>query len=88
MQLPDLQDALRRRPFVPFRLFISDGATYDVHHPELCVPGRRSLFIGLTEAEPSEPVFDRYAIVDLVHVTRLEPLAGAALPGNGQPGPS
>src|SRR6516164_7494564 len=72
MNLQDMQDAIQRRPFGPFRLFISDGATYDVRHPELCVPGRREVFIGLTES--TEPVYDRFAIVDLIHITRLEPL--------------
>ncbi|MFN4258089.1 MAG: hypothetical protein ACK4RK_02250 [Gemmataceae bacterium] len=81
MHLEDLRDALRRRPFVPFRLCISDGATCDVQHPELCVPGRRSVFSGLTET--AEPIYDHYAIVDLVQVTRYEPLSAAA-PGNGQ----
>jgi hypothetical protein len=38
----------------------------------------------LTEAEPSEPVFDRYAIVDLAHITRLQPLQVPTVQGNGQ----
>jgi hypothetical protein len=84
MHLQDLRAALGRRPFVPFRLFITEGATYDVAHPELCVPGRRSVFVGLTET--AEPVFDRYALVDLVHITRLEPLGPAVAAGDGTPG--
>ena len=83
MNLQDMQDALHRRPFAPFRVFISDGATYNVRHPELCVPGCRSVFIGITESP--EPVYDRYAIVDLIHITRLEPLETPTnTPGNGQ----
>jgi hypothetical protein len=86
MNLQDVQDALHRRPFTPFRVFIFDGATYDVRHPELCVPGRRSVFIGITEAP--EPVFDRFAIVDLILITRLEPLEASINPGgNGQGNP-
>jgi hypothetical protein len=26
---------LRRRPFVPFRLILSSGITYDILHPEM-----------------------------------------------------
>jgi hypothetical protein len=79
MRLEEIQDALRRQPFVPFRVFVSDGAACDVRHPELCVPGRRSLFIGMIAPGTTEPVFDRFAIVDLAHVTRLEPLDAAAV---------
>jgi hypothetical protein len=78
MRWEEVRDALRRTPFSSFRLFVSDGSAYDVRHPELCVPGRRSLFIGFPGPEPAEPVFDRYAIVDLAHVTRLEPLDATA----------
>jgi hypothetical protein len=63
-------------------MFISDGAAYDVRHPELCVPGRRTVFVGLTES--AEPVYDRFAIVDLIHITRLEPLEAATGLGNSQ----
>jgi hypothetical protein len=84
MRLEEIQDVLRREPFTPFRVFVSDGATYDVRHPELCVPGRRCLFIGMPAAGTTEPVFDRHAIVDLAHVTRLEPLAASAVSGNGE----
>ena len=74
MTLQDLRDALHQEPFTPFRLFVSGGATFDVRHPELCVPGIRSAFIGFPAHGQLEPVFDRYTIVDLRHIIRLEPL--------------
>lgn len=83
MRLEEIQEALRRRPFAPFRVFVSDGATYDIRHQELCVPGRRSIFIGMPSAGDDEAVFDRYAIVDLAHVTRIEPAERPAIPDNG-----
>ena len=30
----DFFDLLRRRPFVPFRIFATDGRTFDVRHPD------------------------------------------------------
>jgi hypothetical protein len=86
MRWEEVRDALRRTPYTPFRLFVSDGSSYDVRHPELCVPGRRSAFLGFPTTETAEPLFDRFAIVDLAHITRLEPLAPAPAPGNGQSG--
>lgn len=74
MTLQDFQTTLRRRPFEPFRLFVSDGGVYDVRHQELCVPGRNSVFIGIKESDTKELAYDEYAIVDLAHITRVEPL--------------
>ena len=83
MALDDLLEALRRRPFVPFRLTLTEGSTYEVRHPELCVPARRSMFIGIPAPGDRERVYDRYVIADLLHVVKLEPLEAAPSP-NGQ----
>ncbi len=45
------------------------------------MPGRRSVFIGLAESQTDELVYDRYAIVDLARITRLEPLERAGVNG-------
>jgi hypothetical protein len=82
MALDDLLEALRRRPFVPFRLTLTEGSTYEVRHPELCMPGRRSVVIGIP-APDRELVYDRYVVADLFHVVKLEPLDAAPSP-NGQ----
>ena len=37
MRLEDVREFLRRRPFQPFRLTLTDGRTYDVMHPELAI---------------------------------------------------
>ena len=34
MSHQDLSDRLRKRPFVPFRIYATDGRTYDVRHPD------------------------------------------------------
>ncbi len=35
MGAEQLRQILQKRPFRPFRLYVSDGATYDVSHPEV-----------------------------------------------------
>ena len=79
----ELAAALRRRPFAPFRLTLTEGSTYDIRHPELCMAGRRSAVIGL--AAPGDPdlLFERSVTVDLLHVVKLEPLEAAAPNTNG-----
>ena len=78
MHLRELSDALHQQPFRPLRLYVSGGATFDIHHPELCVPGLRAVFIGFPAPGESEAAFDRYTIVDLRHIMRLEPLEQTA----------
>jgi hypothetical protein len=72
---------LRTRPFVPFRVVTPEGTTYEVRHPELCMVGLASVVIGYPS--PDDPAtYDRYDIVSLRHVYRLEPLP-AGQPGAG-----
>jgi hypothetical protein len=79
----ELLGHVRRRPFEPFRLYITDGANYDIRHPDMILPGHRAVVIGLP-GEPTQP-YERFVTVALLHVTRLEPLeiAGKA-GGNGK----
>ena len=38
---------LKKRPFIPIRLHLSDGRSFDIHHPELVMPGRLSIIVGI-----------------------------------------
>ena len=84
MSPEELRDALRHRPFEPFRLVMTDGAGYDIRHPDLLWVGQRSAMVGLT-GSPGQTFYERSVKVDLLHVIRLEPLEGAP---SGQNGPA
>ena len=76
-----LIEAIRSSPFRPFRLHVSDGGTFDIRHPEMLMVTRHSAVIGMQEDHGAQherndyPVIDRYTVVDLLHVTRLEQLS-------------
>ncbi|MGZ6074518.1 MAG: hypothetical protein ACXWOA_11715, partial [Isosphaeraceae bacterium] len=53
MRPEDVREFLRRRPFQPFRLTLTDGRPYDVMHPELAMVGRSWVEVGL--ARPGDP---------------------------------
>lgn len=80
MRSAELIAALRNRPFQPFRLFISDGAAFDIRHPEMLMVTRHSAIVGLQEnghgtASAAEyPQIERHTVVDLLHITRIEQL--------------
>jgi hypothetical protein len=81
----ELTAVRRRRPFVPFRLTLTEGSAYEVHHPELCMAGKRSAVIGLAPGDDPDRLFDRTVTVDLLHVVKLEPLEGAKPAGPNGP---
>jgi hypothetical protein len=77
----DLDDLLHARPFRPFRIHVSDGTTFDIHHPDLVVPGITSVFVGIPPSQqPTPRYYEHFEIVFLGHITRLEPLEPAARP--------
>lgn len=78
----ELRDALKQ-PFEPFRLVMTDGASYEIRHPDLLLVGKRSATIGLT-GEPGQTFYERTVKVDLLHVIRLEPISTAATQDNGK----
>src|SRR5689334_4533968 len=41
MTQEELHEAARHQPFEPFRLILTTGATFDIHHPDLIMVGRR-----------------------------------------------
>jgi hypothetical protein len=87
MTRPDLLARVRQKPFHPFRLVSSEGATYEIRHPDFLMVGRDSIVIGQAN-DPAQDFYDSTVLIDLFHVVRLEPLeAGAAAGGNGAGSP-
>jgi hypothetical protein len=79
----ELASALRRQPFVPFRITLSEGSTYDIRHPELCMAGRRSAIIGIIDPDDHNRLFERFVTVDLLHIVRIESIESLPRRDNG-----
>lgn len=78
MRLHELQEALRREPFQPFRLHLTTGQMFDVRHPEFAALTRTSVFVGFSSEGDEIP--DRMIQCDLLHVVALEPINGQSKP--------
>jgi hypothetical protein len=77
--LQELLNLVRARPFVPFRIYITDGSHYDVSHPDAVMAFARSVVVGVGAAAGNGAgVPDHPVIIALVHITRLEPLDAPA----------
>jgi hypothetical protein len=70
----------RRRPFIPFRLHVTDGVSYDVLNPEWISLGRTVAFVGVRR-DPASEYFDEPVLVALRHITGIEPFVGPAQVG-------
>jgi hypothetical protein len=67
----DLIGVLRARPFIPFRLVMTDGVTYEVRHPDMVLVSTTTAVVGYPD--PANPgVALRYDIIALRLIIRLE----------------
>ncbi len=82
MRADELRAHLRRRPFRPIRVYISDGSSYDVRHPELMFVTRSEVVIALDPGNDAVP--ERSVYCDPVHITRIEPLDGKKRKGTSK----
>jgi hypothetical protein len=79
----DLLNVLRRKPFEPFRIITRDGVVYDVRHPELVILTATGAVVGYPD--PARPgLAERFDLIGLEHVVRVEQLPRAAAKPNGQ----
>jgi hypothetical protein len=73
MNAQDFIQLLRRKPFIPMRIHMSDGEKYDVFHPDNILVSHSRIDIGRS-AEP-HGIVDRVDYCSLEHVVRVEDIA-------------
>ena len=73
MRANEIIKILREPPFTGLRIYISDGSSYEVYHPDMMLVTERKVYIALPpsrmDAVPGGAVH-----CDPVHITRIEPL--------------
>jgi hypothetical protein len=80
----DLKETLKKQPFQPFRIVVTDGASYDIVHPDFLLIGKRTVWLG-TATHPGAEFPDRTIQIDLLHIIRTEPLdTGSGSKKNGK----
>lgn len=77
MRPEDLLELLRTRPFQPFRLFATDGRTYDVRHPDQALVLRSRVILPLPSGStiPEGAIPEGSEHLALLHVIRAEVMA-------------
>lgn len=73
MRPEDLLVWARATPFVPFRLRLNSGRTFEIGHPEMLRVGRSSMHVYTFAGEPTDP-YERVEMVSLLLLESVEPL--------------
>ena len=72
MTVDDLRSLLRAQPFSPFTIHLSDGRSFEIHHPDyLIVPPERSVIVF---------VFQKGGQWDLVYLRQITSVSGEGVP--------
>jgi hypothetical protein len=77
MNYKEIAERLEQVPFVPFRIVLTDGKTYEIHHPDFIwvLPTRLEI---ATPMGQGKRVIERTDWVSLLHIVRLEEIKQAA----------
>jgi hypothetical protein len=86
MRAEELTELLRVRPFVPLRIHLTTGETYDIYHPDVVLVLRQRVDIGI-KPDAATGVLERVDHCSLLHIVRVEELPpsphGTSAEGNG-----
>jgi hypothetical protein len=80
-----LHHLLREQPFRPFRIYLSNGRSNDIRHPELVMVARTVAVIGKPSPDLPVPAIADYAVVTLLHINDVEPLPASSPPSTNGP---
>ena len=85
MRPVDVLEQVRRQPFVPLLVRLSNGREYLIRHPDQIIVERSSLHIANPAPDLPPGVYDSTDIVSLLHVAQIIPTPGVAAPGGNGP---
>jgi hypothetical protein len=68
MKPEELIEILSERPFVPVRIFLSNGRTHDIRHPEMAIIGEEVMALGVARDDSPWP---RIRFVSIPHITEV-----------------
>ncbi len=80
MRLEDIRRLTRTAPFEPFRVFLSNGQTFDIFHPDQIVASAGAAHISVPSEDGPAHVRDQVTIVSLYHIQKIEMLPTPTAP--------
>lgn len=75
MRPEEFKRLLEQRPFVPFRIYVTGGSTYDIVHEDFVMVARSLVTIGAVVGP--DGIVDQIVHVPLIHINKIEMLQPA-----------
>ena len=75
----DILELMRARSCEPFRIYMSDGATFDIPHPDMAIVQRSKVTAAVPGADGTDGRAERIVNCALIHITRTELVDGTNL---------
>jgi hypothetical protein len=86
MRADRIRELIRKRPFAPIRLCLTDGGLVEIRHPEQVLVTSRDIFVALAPGSKKKVPFvtpasgddfaDDWILIDPIHVVSAEPVNG------------
>ena len=76
MRPEDIRELKDAQPFVPFRICLTDGKSYDVPHRDFVMVAKTVIDIGIA-SNPGSGIYDQIVRVSPLHIVRIENLQAA-----------
>ncbi len=73
MRPEELRELLNAQPFIPLRIHMPDGKTFDINHPDFVLVLRSRVDIGVPQ-DTENGILDRVEYCSLLHIVRVEEL--------------
>ena len=74
----DIRELLHRQPFQAFRMYTSNGQSFDVNHPELAMVTRGTIVVSKPIPGSEGPIGEGIHLVSVLHINNVEMLPSAA----------
>lgn len=81
MRPEDILGILRAQPFEPFRMYLTDGAVYEIRHPDMAIVQRSKVTVAVPGRQGPDGPAEHTVNCALIHITRTEMLNGASASG-------
>ena len=72
IRLKEVVSLLTQQPFRPFRTYTSDGTNHLVSPPEMVKASQNTVIVFSPNPKYGPLAFDDYAMISMLHVTKLE----------------
>lgn len=83
----DIVAELRRIPFTPFDMYVVDGPSYRVDHPDQCMVLLTAVIVGVPSTNQPESL-ENYVKIDCRLISRIQPILRETAPVKPQDPPT